>query len=238
MATGEVTPMAQRAIVFGATGLIGGHVATSLVTSSRWTSVITIGRRAPAHDNPKLKTITCELSAIDGLSKGDSGPADAVFCCLGTTQAKAETIAAFQAVDRDAVIATARFAARIGAGHFLLVSAVGADPTSRILYNRTKGEAEIGVAAFADRLAISIFRPSLLLGARAEFRWKERVSEPAMRVLAPVMVGSLSKYRPVDAHVVAAAMVAIAERPVTRAGVSIYEGNAITAVTRTLTSSR
>ena len=59
--------------------------------------------------------------------------------------------------------------------------------------------------------AIHIFRPSLLLGERAQPRLGERVGAVALRLLQPLLRGPLLKYRPVSAAVVAAAMLRAAE---------------------------
>ena len=56
-----------------------------------------------------------------------------------------------------------------GASHFLLVSALGADASSKTFYNRIKGDLEATVGAMRFR-SFTIARPPFLLGKRAEFR--------------------------------------------------------------------
>ena len=80
-----------------------------------------------------------------------------IFCCLGTT---------------------IKQAVANGAEQFGLVSAVGADPRSRVFYSRAKGEAEVAVRGFPFR-AVYLLRPSLLLGKRREFRLGERIAAPS-----------------------------------------------------------
>ena len=99
---------------------------------------------------------------------------DAVFCCLGSTIKQAGSQAAFRVIDHDLVLTAASAAKAAGAGHFLVISALGADPASGVFYNRVKGEMErdlqqLGLAK------LSIFRPSLLAGSRQEFRFGERL---------------------------------------------------------------
>ncbi|MBK9184674.1 MAG: hypothetical protein IPM83_16660 [Ignavibacteria bacterium] len=65
---------------------------------------------------------------------------DVVFCCLGTTIKVAGSGEAFREVDQHLPIRIARAALEKGAQHFIIVSAMGADATSRIFYNRVKGE--------------------------------------------------------------------------------------------------
>lgn len=219
--------MSRTAAIFGATGLIGRSCLEKLCGDPAYDRIVAIGRTAPAATHPKLTALLRPLDGIGSLDVEETGTVDDVFCCLGTTIAKARTTEAFQAVDRDAVIAACAFAARAGARNFLMVSAVGAWAKAPNRYNRTKGEAEEGVTAFADRLHVSIFRPSLLLGQRAEFRLKEKIGEPALWVLDPFLIGPLSRYRAVPGAMVAAAMIAAAKAGKTGAGTSVYEGNAI-----------
>jgi len=54
---------------------------------------------------------------------------------------------------------------------------------------------------------LHVFRPSLLLGPRQESRPWERVAALVARFLAPLLVGGLRRYRPIDASMVASAMV-------------------------------
>jgi uncharacterized protein YbjT (DUF2867 family) len=219
--------MGRTAVIFGGTGLIGRACLEMLTAASDWDRVVAIGRTATGMASAKVVDLARSLDQIDGLGLADTGPVSDVFCCLGTTQAKAGTARAFQAVDRDGPIAIAAFAARAGAKHLLAVTAIGANARSPVLYSRTKGEAEAGLCAVADRLRVSIFRPSLLTGERGEFRWKEKLSEPALTVLAPIMVGPLAKYRPIAASTVAAAMIRVAREVSECRGVATFESHVI-----------
>ena len=214
----------QRAAIFGATGLVGGEVLDRLLASPRYERVIAIGRRAPARRDARLVARSIDLETLDQMQEPLLGAGAVVFCCLGTTIAKAGSQAEFRKVDRDTVDAAARFAARHGASQFLLVSAIGANARSPVFYNRIKGEAEAAVAK-AGLVSVAILRPSLLLGKRAEVRWNERASAPFMRVLGLAMIGPARKWRPIEAATVAAAMVRIAEAP--KPGVTILESDAL-----------
>ena len=63
-----------------------------------------------------------------------------MFIALGTTIKVAGSEAAFRQVDLDFVVNTARSARAAGATRLAVVSALGADAKSRVLYNRVKGE--------------------------------------------------------------------------------------------------
>ena len=147
-----------------------------------------------------------------------------VFCCLGTTMKQAGSPEAFRKVDCTYVAELARVAVRHRASQFLVVTAVGADPRSRILYSRVKGEAEEAVRRLQFE-AIQVFRPSLLVGARAESRPAERVAGLLSPLVAWVFLGPLARYRPIKAEAVARAMVRVArEAP---RGTNVYESEDI-----------
>jgi uncharacterized protein YbjT (DUF2867 family) len=129
--------------------------------------------------------------------------ADHVFCALGTTRRQAGSAAAFRQVDLEYPVALARAARSRGARHFLLVSALGASPTSRVFYNRVKGEVEAAITALGFR-SVTIARPSLLLGQRSEPRLGERLGR-ILGVVAP------PRWRPVPVARVARALVEAAK---------------------------
>jgi len=115
---------------------------------------------------------------------------------------------------------------RAGATQFLLVSAIGADPESRVFYSRVKGETEAAIRQLPYH-AIQIFRPSLLLGERAEFRLGERITMLGAPVLPALLFGRLRRYRPIQAATVARAMLTIAhEAP---RGANVFEYDAMRA---------
>jgi uncharacterized protein YbjT (DUF2867 family) len=121
-----------------------------------------------------------------------------VFCCLGTTIKAAGSQQAFRRVDFDYVLAIARWARTAGARRFLVVSALGADPSSRIFYNRVKGEMEQALDALALP-SLVVLRPSLLDGDRREVRPGERLTLALTRPLRSLLPGAIRPVRDVDA---------------------------------------
>ncbi len=218
----------RAAVLFGATGLIGGACLDLLLADPAYDRVIAFGRRAPAKTAAKLSALQVDMADAAAMAAASPlAPGADVFCCLGTTIAKAGSQAGFRLVDHDYVLAAATFAQRIAARQFLMVTAIGANTRSPIFYNRTKGEAEASVAALG-LASVAIFRPSLLLGQRGEFRWKEKLGEPFMHGLALLMHGPIKKYRPIQGTTVARAMLAAARAP--RPGVTVFESDRIAAL--------
>ena len=216
--------MSRTAVLAGATGLVGSHILQRLLADSAWTRVVTIGRRLIPQRHDKL-----EQRIVDFDSLTDLPHVDDVFCCLGTTIKKAASQEAFRRVDHDYGIALAQAGLRAGATQFLLVSAIGADPAARVFYSRVKGETEADVRKLRYP-ATQIFRPSLLLGERAEFRLGERIAMKTAPLLSWLLLGRLRRYRPIHADVVARAMTRIAlEAP---RGPNVFEYDAVTAAAR------
>lgn len=209
----------RTALVAGATGLVGGHLVRRLLDARAWNRVVTLGRRPLDLDHPKLEQRTVDF---DRLADADLPPTDDAFCGLGTTIKKAGSEEAFRRVDCEYVLAFAHAARQHGAGQFVVVSAMGANARSRVFYNRVKGEMEDVVAALGFD-AVQIVRPALLLGDRDEQRPGERIGQMLMQPVAPLMLGPLRKYRPIEADAVAAAMVAAAQ--LRTPGVHVYESD-------------
>ena len=198
----------MKLLLAGATGLVGGHVLAQALADPRIDAVIAPVRRTlPTH--PKLLAPTVDFEALP-----DDAPwwaADAAICALGTTIGKAGSQEAFRRVDHDYQLAIARLASRHGTPGFVLNSALGADPASRIFYNRVKGELERDLAGL-DFASLTFVRPGLIGGERQESRPAERAALVLLRILGPVLPRA---WRINPAKRIAAAMIeaAIAAKP-------------------------
>ncbi|BBP81225.1 MULTISPECIES: oxidoreductase [unclassified Pseudomonas] len=188
----HLTP--QHILLAGATGLTGEHLLDRLLNEPTVERVLAPTRR-PLADHPRLDNPVGELAA---LLPQLQGPVDTAFCCLGSTIRQAGSQEAFRAVDLDLVLAVGARARELGARHYLVISALGADANSSVFYNRTKGEMEEALKA-QDWPQLTLVRPSLLLGPRSEFRLGERLAAPFMRWLP-------GKYRGIGACTLARAL--------------------------------
>jgi uncharacterized protein YbjT (DUF2867 family) len=225
MTKGGREKLLRTALLLGATGLVGKHCLDLLLGDPAYSKVSTMGRRRSSHEHQKLEQHVVDFERLPDYASVIR--ATDVFCCLGTTIKKAGSKENFRLVDFTYQYETARLASQQRAEQLLLVSALGADARSSIFYNRVKGELEDAVSKLAFD-GVSIFRPSLLLGERAEFRLGERVAELPMRYVSFLMVGPLAKYRPVHARAVAAAMIRIAKQH--PRGVNVFESDSIRAL--------
>lgn len=214
--------MNRTALLAGASGLVGGHALRFLLEEPAYERVTIVVRKELPLRHRKLEQRVVDFDRLAEL--GDFPRVHDVFCCLGTTIRKAGSREAFRTVDFTYIHELARTASRHRASQFLLVSAVAADPRSRVFYNRVKGEAEAAVRRVPFD-GIHIFRPSLLLGARAEHRPAERAAILVSRAISWALVGPLRTYRPIAAEAVARAMVRVAREA--KRGVQTYEAQEI-----------
>lgn len=189
-------------LVAGATGLVGREIVSALLADNSIEVIHCVGRRPMALKHPKLQNHVVDFAALPTFPKVDE-----CYIALGTTIKVAGSQAAFKAVDLEAVVAVAKAAQTAGATKFGIVSAMGANPKSRVFYNRIKGEMELALASLGLQ-SLVIARPSLLDGNRTALGQPERAGEGfgllLMRTLRPVLPVN---YRAILARDVAHALI-------------------------------
>ena len=195
----------RTALLAGATGLVGHELLQRLLGDAGYGRVTVLARSAPP--DASVADTRLDWRRIDFAHLPEPFPAvDDVFLALGTTIRAAGSEAAFRHVDFDLVVGLATAARAAGAERLGVVSALGADATSRIFYNRVKGEAEAALRAIGYPTMV-IARPSLLVGDRAALGQPVRGGERwALRLLSPVMRLVPAGMRPIAAADVAAAL--------------------------------
>jgi uncharacterized protein YbjT (DUF2867 family) len=223
MAEGE----GSVALLAGASGLTGGYTLDALLAAPDVTRVIAVTRRPLGRENSRLANRIVQFERLESQLKGTV--CDVALCCLGTTLRKAGSQQRFRAVDIDCVLGFARAAKAANARRFVVMSSVGADPSSRNFYLRTKGEMEEELEGVGFE-SLDILQPSMLLAFRAEMRPLELVSSALMPLAAPLLRGKYAPYRAISARTVAAAMVGATRSG--RRGVQRYTYEGILALAR------
>lgn len=207
----------KTALIAGATGLIGSNLLQLLLSDDSYDRVFALVRH-PISEHSKLEQIIFDGTDLTNIPVQKC---DDVFCCLGTTIAKAKSKENFRAVDYDYPLALARSTVTLGAKQYLLVSALGANKTSSIFYNQVKGEVEEGIS-HAGFDTLHIFRPSLLLGDRPEKRSGEDAAKLVYKVLGFLIP---ARYKGIEASKVARAMWSFAKKG--KSGIFIHESDAL-----------
>lgn len=200
----------RKALLFGATGLIGSHLLQQALAAGEL-HVTAVTRRPLPVRHEHLTNLVTDFSRFDAHDWPQQ--VDVAFSCLGSTLKQAGSREAFHAIDHDLVVRCAQWSSRLGAQHFLAVSAIGVGRRSPVYYNRVKAETEQDLAAIGFR-RLTLMQPSLLLGERdGPARAGEALAIRLAPLFGPLLAGPLSDYRPVLADDVARAMLARARQP-------------------------
>lgn len=219
----------KAAVVAGGTGLVGSRLLELLAAATEYSLVVALARHpsrtAPAAIQWRAADFDRLANVLGDIRGSEAVPLDA-FCCLGSTIKVAGSQEAFRRVDFEYVVRFGRWARSANARRLVVVSALGADPASRVFYNRVKGEAEQALGALGLP-SLVVLRPSLLDGERALPRPGERLALTLTRPIRALLPRSI---RPVRDSDVAATMLAAARAD--RAPLLIESGQMHGAVAR------
>lgn len=179
--------------------MTGKRLTELLLTDDRYSKIILLVRNPIELKHEKIEQIAFNFD----YPNRSVVVADEIFCCLGTTIKTAGSKDAFYKVDYSYVSLIARIGFENGVKKFAMVSAMGANKNSKVFYNRVKGLAEETVSQIGFESCF-IFRPSLLLGQRNEFRLGEMIAKFFMSIFSFAIP---KKYAAIDANLVAKAMI-------------------------------
>ncbi len=196
--------MGKTAIILGATGLTGGLLLQNLLEDSSYDTIKLFSRSSVGIKNSKLKEYLVDLLELENYAQEFTG--DVVFCCIGTTNAKTPNEQLYRKIDYGIPVAAAQLAKANQIETLVVVSALGADPDSRMFYNRTKGEMEEEIL----RLGIKntyLLQPSLIGGKRGEKRFGESMAKFFMSLFGFLVP---KKYKMIAPETIAKAMQIVA----------------------------
>ncbi|WP_300021266.1 NAD(P)H-binding protein [uncultured Maribacter sp.] len=199
--------MKKTAIILGASGLTGGLLLEKLIVDDRYESIKLFSRSSIKGLPNKVKQYIGDLLELEHFKNDFTG--DEVYCCIGTTAKKTPDKSLYRDIDYGIPVAAAKLAKANGINTFLVISAMGANKKSSVFYNRTKGEMEQEVLNQAIPRT-SILRPSLIGGERNEQRLLEKIGLVVFKVIQPLFIGPLKKYRIINADSIAQAMLNLA----------------------------
>ncbi len=210
----------KKALITGASGLIGKELTDLLLQSGEYQEILILVRKPLNIRHPKLTQIIYNFDHPDNSVI----QADDIYCTLGSTIKKAGSKEAFRKIDFEYPLQIAQAALQNGARQLLIVTALGSDPKSMIFYNRVKGEVEKALEKL-DYGSLHIFRPSLLTGNRTEKRAGENFAKILAKIVDPLLMGPLQKYRSIQGKQVAKAMIKVAQKA--SLGVHRYDSDEI-----------
>ena len=195
--------MAKTAIILGITGLVGRTLAQQLFEDDEYGEIISFHRRKSGLKHSKLTEQVTDMQKLDEMA--EKFAADAVFCCVGTTRAKTPDEQQYKSIDYGIPMAAARLSRKNKIPVFVAVSSMGADASSRFFYTRLKGEMERDILDL-DLDKTYFMQPAFLEGNRKEKRPTEKIVSNVFKIINPLLIGPLKKYRSIKADTVAKAM--------------------------------
>lgn len=149
----------MKALVIGATGATGKDLVNQLCQDSDFDEIDIFVRRRSDFHNEKVKAHLVDFDHPEEwkhLVKGD-----VAFSCLGTTLKSAGSKENQKVIDYDYQFNFAKAAKENNVQDYILVSAYGASPDSKIFYSRIKGELEEAVKNLKFEKT-TIFKPGML----------------------------------------------------------------------------
>jgi len=215
----------KTALVFGSSGLIGGHLLDQLMKNDNYNKIKLFVRSEIIINEPKIEIIKTDFNDLDNHKENMKG--DDCFFCIGTTKQNSPDKNEYQKVELEIPKKIAEIAKANLVNSFIFISSIYANPKSSGDYVKFKGlvEEELKKLNFPN---LGILRPSFLIGDRKENRAGEKIGILTFRLLSPLLLGPFKKMRPINSGKVAKAMIKIANENL---GKTIFESDEIVEIT-------
>jgi uncharacterized protein YbjT (DUF2867 family) len=195
--------MQKNILLIGASGLIGSELVQLLLRDDKIKTIKVFVRKSLAITDQKLFELLVDFDCLEDFKHEFQG--DALFCCIGTTRKKTPDLEAYKAIDYGIVLSAANLARSNQVPQVHLVSSIGAAVSSKIFYNRLKGEIEKDVLKL-DFPSTFIYQPAMLIGKRSESRPAEFIAQKLMPFFDVFLLGKAQKYHSIEAKKVAESM--------------------------------
>ena len=211
----------RTALLFGSSGLVGGHLLNQLIKDTNYSKIKLFVRSVPEISDPKVVIIKTDFNDLENHKEDIRG--DDCFFCIGTTKKNSPDKNEYRRVELDIPREVAKIAKSNLVNSFIFVSALYANPKSSGEYIRFKGlvEEELKELNFPK---LGIMRPSFLIGNRKEKRASETIGIFVFKLLSPLLLGPLKKMKPIHSETVAKAMIAVIQKDIQQ---TIFESNQI-----------
>ena len=211
----------KTALIFGSSGLIGGHLLNQLIKNKDYSKIRLFVRSDPEINDPKVEIIKTDFNNLEIHKEDIKG--DDCFFCIGTTKQNSPDKNEYQRVELEVPKQIAQIAKSNLVKSFIFVSALYANPKSSGNYVRFKGLVEEELKRL-DFPKLALMRPSFLMGERKEKRVGERIGIFVFKVISPLLLGPLKKMRPIHSKTVAKVMIRAANENLEK---NIFESNEI-----------
>ena len=214
----------KTALLFGASGLVGSHILSQLISNNNYSKIKLFVRSSIDISDPKIEIIQTDFNNLENHREDIKG--DDCFFCIGTTKQNSPNKNEYRRVELDVPKEIAQIAKSNSVNSFVFVSSGYADPKSSGDYLKFKGEVEEELKKL-NFPKLGIMRPSFLLGDRKEKRVGEKIGIFVFKLLSPLFLGPLKKMKPIHSAIVAKGMIAIIQNDSSQ---TIYESNEISEI--------
>ena len=211
----------KTALVFGSSGLIGGHLLNQLIKDNNYNKIKIFVRSEPENNDPKVEIIKTDFNNLENHKEDIKG--DDCFFCIGTTKKNSPDKNEYRRVELDVPKEIAQIAKSNSVNSFVFVSSGYADSKSSGDYLKYKGEVEEELKRL-NFPKLGIMRPSFLLGDRKEKRIGEKIGIFVFNLLSPLFLGPLKKMKPIHSEIVARSMIKFANEDLQK---NTFESNEI-----------
>ena len=196
----------KTALVFGSTGLVGGHLLDQLIKNENYNKIKLFVRSEIIINDLKVEIVKTDFNNMEKHKEEMTG--DHCYFCIGTTKQNSPDKDEYRRVELDLPKQIAQITKSNSVNSFVFVSSGYADPNSSGDYLKFKGlvEEELKRLSFNK---LGIMRPSFLIGDRKEKRLAEKLGIFVFKLLSPLFLGPLKKMKPIQSEKVAKAMIKI-----------------------------
>ena len=211
----------KTALLFGSSGLVGGHLLNQLIKDTNYSKIKLFVRKDPEIRDPKVEVIKTDFTNLQNHKEDIIG--DDCFVCIGTTKKSSPDKDDYRKVELDIPKEIAKIAKSNLVNSFIFVSALYANPKSSGDYVRFKGLVEEELKRLNFQKLV-LMRPSFLMGDRKEKRVGEKIGIFVFKLLSPLLLGPLKKMRPIHSETVARAMIIVIQNDIQK---TTFESNEI-----------
>lgn len=202
----------KKLTVLGGSGFVGSSLVAKLDAAGYEITVLTRRREAAKHLFllPNVSVVECNVFDAQALKNALQG-SDAVINLIGVLHQSRSL--SFDKVHHQLPATLAKICAELGIKRVLHMSSLRADKEAPSQYLRSKAAGEAALAAYAQQLNITIFKPSIIFGRGDSF---VNLFASLIKLLPVVLLAKPNaKFQPIWVEDVAACFAASIENTAT-----------------------
>lgn len=208
----------KKICVLGGSGFVGSAIVAKLDAAGYLVTVLTRRPESAKHLMllPNVSVVACNVLDYQALNSALRG-ADAVINLVGILHESRRL--SFNTIHHQLPMQLAKICADLGIKRLLHMSSLQASVTAPSQYLRSKAAGEAAVLAFADKINITIFKPSIIFGRDDRFI---NLFATLVKYLPFILLAKPNaKFQPIWVEDVASCFVASLENTATRG--QVYE---------------